>query len=152
MVCRDAVVEDGIAIARVWVAAWQAAYPGLMPAAYLAGLNAEAALPRFERGLRANPPVLVLEQDGDIVGFSQYRRTPEVLTPELSEAIEPHSRSIPDTLEARLHAASTLSLNCIRLAHSPGGLHEPLLDHADESETMARDSPCLDPIGVFQFR
>jgi len=41
-----------------------------------------------------------------------------------------------------------LTLNCIRLAHPPGGLHEPLLDHADESETMARDSPCLGPIGV----
>ena len=37
-------------------------------------------------------------------------------------------------------------------AHPPGGLHEPLLDNADESETMARDSPCPGPIGVFQFR
>jgi CspA family cold shock protein len=38
---------------------------------------------------------------------------------------------IPDILRTRLHAASTLSLNCIRLAHPPGGLHEPLLDHAE---------------------
>src|SRR6476619_363146 len=68
-----------------------------------------------------------------------------------SEAINTRGRPIPDTLGARLHAASTLSLNCIRLAHPPGGLHEPLLDHADESDTMARDSPCLGPIGVFQF-
>ena len=60
--------------------------------------------------------------------------------------------AIPDTLGVRLHAASTLSLNCIRLAHPPGRLHEPLLDHADESETLARDSPCLGPRGVFQFR
>src|SRR5215207_8524994 len=56
-------------------------------------------------------------------------------------------RSEPDRLVARLHAASTLSLNCIRLARPPGGPHEPLLDHADESETRARDSPCLGPIG-----
>jgi hypothetical protein len=63
-----------------------------------------------------------------------------------------HWRPIPDILGARLHAASTLSLNYIRLAHPPGGLHEPLLDHADESETTARDSPCLGPSGVFQFR
>ena len=72
MVCRDAVAEDGIGIARVWVAAWQAAYAGLMPAAYLAGLNAEAALPGFEKALRANQSVLVLELDGDIVGFSVH--------------------------------------------------------------------------------
>ena len=72
MVCRDAVVEDGLAIARVWVAAWQAAYAGLMPADYLAGLNAEAAVPGFEQGLRADPSVLVLELDGNIVGVSRY--------------------------------------------------------------------------------
>lgn len=72
MVCRDAVVEDAIGIARVWVAAWQAAYAGLMPAEYLAGLDAEAALPAFERSFRANPSVLVVEQDGGIVGFSGY--------------------------------------------------------------------------------
>ena len=66
MICRDAVVEDGLAIARVWVAAWQAVYAGLMPAEYLAGLNAEASLPAFERGLRADPSGLVLELDGDI--------------------------------------------------------------------------------------
>lgn len=72
VVCRDAVVEDGLAIARVWVAAWQAAYAGLMPAAYLAGLDAHAALPAFERGLRSNLSVLVLERDGSILGFSGY--------------------------------------------------------------------------------
>ena len=72
MVCRDATIEDVLAIARVWVAAWQAAYAGLMPAEYLAGLDAEAALPAFERSFRKNPSVLVLEQDGCIVGFSGY--------------------------------------------------------------------------------
>jgi hypothetical protein len=84
--------------------------------------------------------------------FALRVRIGEPLPPELSEPINPNWRPIPDTLGARLHAASTLSLNCIRLAHPPGGLHEPLLDHADESETMARDSPCLGPTGVFQFR
>ena len=72
MVCRDAVTDDAVAIARVWVAAWQAAYDGLMPAAYLAGLEAEKALPAFERSLREGVSVLVLEEDGDIVGFSAY--------------------------------------------------------------------------------
>jgi GNAT superfamily N-acetyltransferase len=88
MVCRDAVVEDGLAIARVWVAAWQAAYPGLMPAGYLAGLDAEAALPGFERDFRADPSVLVLELDGDILGFSRYgaSRDPDA-GPETGEVI-----------------------------------------------------------------
>ncbi len=88
MVCRNAVVEDGLAIARVWVAAWQAAYAGLMPAEYLAGLDAEAALPGFERDLRADPSVLVLERDGDILGFSRYgaSRDPDA-GPETGEVI-----------------------------------------------------------------
>jgi len=72
MACREAVVEDAAAIARVWVAAWQTAYAGLMPAEYLAGLNADAALPAFERSLRAGATVLVLEQECDILGFSAY--------------------------------------------------------------------------------
>jgi ribosomal protein S18 acetylase RimI-like enzyme len=70
--CRDAVVDDGLALARVWVAAWQAAYAGLMPAEYLAALDADEARTRFEQSLRANPSVLVLELDGDILGFSAY--------------------------------------------------------------------------------
>lgn len=72
MVCRDAVVEDGLALARVWVAAWQAAYAGLMPADYLAGLDAEDARSRFEQGLQANLSILVLELNGDILGFSVH--------------------------------------------------------------------------------
>ena len=72
MACRDAVVEDGLALARLWVAAWQSAYAGLMPAEYLAGLDADQARSRFEQSLRAGPSVLVLELDGDILGFSAY--------------------------------------------------------------------------------
>jgi GNAT superfamily N-acetyltransferase len=87
MVCRDAVVEDGIAIARVWVAAWQAAYAGLMPAGYLAGLDVEAALPGVERGLRADPSVLVLELDGDILGFSRYGASRDPDAAETGEVI-----------------------------------------------------------------
>jgi GNAT superfamily N-acetyltransferase len=88
MICRDAAVEDARAIARVWVAAWQAAYAGLMPAEYLAGLEAEAALPGFERALRANTSGLVLEWEGDIVGFSGYgaSRDPDA-GPETGEVI-----------------------------------------------------------------
>jgi ribosomal protein S18 acetylase RimI-like enzyme len=72
MICRDAVLEDGPAVGRVWVEAWRAAYAGLMPDEYLAGLDPTAALARFERALRAGPSLLVLEVDNAVVGFSGY--------------------------------------------------------------------------------
>jgi hypothetical protein len=43
-----------------------------MPEGYLAGLDATAGLPRFERALRDRPSILVLELHGSIVGFSRY--------------------------------------------------------------------------------
>ena len=92
---------------------------------------------------------------GDIPFEERNRRLDLILAGKWPRTVGSDSaswRPLPDTLGAHLHAASTLSLNCIRLAHPPGGLHEPLLDHADESETKARDSPCLGPIGVLQFR
>lgn len=69
---RDATVEDGLAIAEVWVAAWQAAYAGLMPDAYLDALNAQVALPAFEAGLRESMSAMVAEIDGAIVGFTAF--------------------------------------------------------------------------------
>jgi GNAT superfamily N-acetyltransferase len=72
MTCRDAALEDGPAIGRVWVEAWRSAYAGLMPEDYLAGLDATAGLPLFERALRGRPSILVLEWHGSIVGFSRY--------------------------------------------------------------------------------
>jgi ribosomal protein S18 acetylase RimI-like enzyme len=88
MVCRDAVVEDALGIARVSVSAWQAAYQGLMPAEYLAGLDAQTALPRFEQGLRAYPLVLVMERDGVIVGFSWYGASRDAdATPQTGEVM-----------------------------------------------------------------
>jgi len=75
MICRDAVLEDGPAIGQVWVDAWRSAYAGLMPDDYLAGLDATANLPRFERALRDPRSILVLELDGSIVGFSRYGRS-----------------------------------------------------------------------------
>ena len=38
---RPAVPDDAMAVARVHVRAWQAAYHGLMPEDYLAGLRPE---------------------------------------------------------------------------------------------------------------
>ena len=72
MVIRDARLEDGTAVGRVWVEAWQTAYAGLMPAEFLAGLDPTDCLARFEHALRAGVSILVLEQDTAIVGFSVF--------------------------------------------------------------------------------
>lgn len=72
VVYRDAVVADGPGIARVWVAAWQAAYAGLMPGAYLNSLDTSRAVPAFERSLQQNLSAILVEVDGEIVGFAAY--------------------------------------------------------------------------------
>jgi GNAT superfamily N-acetyltransferase len=72
IVYRDAVPEDALEIARVWVSAWQAAYVGLMPAEYLSGLDARAASPAFQRNIQDDLAALVVEVDRDIVGFTAF--------------------------------------------------------------------------------
>jgi RimJ/RimL family protein N-acetyltransferase len=55
------------------VRAWQAAYRGQMPDAYLDGLRAEDRAEGWARGLardRSTAPVLVAERDGAVVGVA----------------------------------------------------------------------------------
>jgi hypothetical protein len=72
MICRNALLEDGPALGRVWVEAWRSAYAGLMPDEYLARLDPITTLPRFERAILAGPSLLVMEMDSAVVGFSSY--------------------------------------------------------------------------------
>jgi ribosomal protein S18 acetylase RimI-like enzyme len=72
---RAAELADAEAIATVHVAAWQAAYRGgLLPDAYLDGLQVSDRTVAWERTLAAPPPAraarLVAEQHGRIVGFT----------------------------------------------------------------------------------
>jgi GNAT superfamily N-acetyltransferase len=63
--------EDIDAVAAVQVAAWRAAYRGIMPAAFLAGLD-PAAVARWRRAL---PPTVrtLLAVEGDVVvGFATF--------------------------------------------------------------------------------
>ncbi|MBE3009160.1 hypothetical protein IL992_08125 [Microbispora sp. NEAU-D428] len=75
MVIRRAEPADAEAIAAVHVRSWQAAYPGLMPQAYLDGLTPATRLPVWNRLLgESSPPrteVLVAEADGSVVGAVQ---------------------------------------------------------------------------------
>jgi ribosomal protein S18 acetylase RimI-like enzyme len=70
---RPATVQDAPAIGRVHVRAWQAAYRGQLPDDYLDGLRPEERAASWERGLRRDrdrDPLLVAEDDGEVVGFA----------------------------------------------------------------------------------
>jgi ribosomal protein S18 acetylase RimI-like enzyme len=57
------------------VAAWRAAYAGLMPAAFLAGLDTERFRERWERRLREGATTLVIESGGGMAGFCLRARS-----------------------------------------------------------------------------
>jgi GNAT superfamily N-acetyltransferase len=70
---RRAVAADAPAIGRVHVRAWQAAYRGQMPDAYLDGLRAEDRAAYWEGVLGREDlrgVVLVAEVAGEVVGFA----------------------------------------------------------------------------------
>jgi len=69
---RDARPGDARAIAIVHVASWQAAYRGLLPDDYLAGLSVERRAEQWS-GILADPSpghVVVLDVGGRIAGFA----------------------------------------------------------------------------------
>ena len=72
MTIRDATVADAQAIGEVHVRSWQAAYAGLIPADFLAGLSVQARAASWARLIADGGSVLVAEDDGVIVGFAAY--------------------------------------------------------------------------------
>ncbi len=74
MQVRHAVPEDAPAIATVDVASWRAAYEGVMPAAYLAGLNVGQKADGWRRGIERDAGkgkrTLVVEAEGRVAGFA----------------------------------------------------------------------------------
>lgn len=69
---RLAVPDDAMAAARVHVRAWQAAYRGLMPEDYLAGLRAEERAQRYDFANQdpARPRTLVAVEADTVLGFA----------------------------------------------------------------------------------
>jgi L-amino acid N-acyltransferase YncA len=65
---RPAVPDDVATIAEVHVGTWQAAYRGVLPAAFLDALGPERSRGAWARAVQ-RPGVLVAEQDGAVVGF-----------------------------------------------------------------------------------
>lgn len=75
-VIRPARVEDARQIAGVHVLSWQGAYRGLLPQAYLDGLDPAQRVDRWERSLTEatgyRDGVLVAEAAGTLLGFAGY--------------------------------------------------------------------------------
>ncbi len=62
---RSAQPEDAAAIARIHVAAWQAAYAGIIDAAYLAALSVAQRETYWAQAIAQNKPELLLALDGE---------------------------------------------------------------------------------------
>ena len=77
---RPAAAADAPAMGRLAVRAWQAAYRGQMPDAYLDGLRAEDRAAYWDGVLRREGRrgvVLVAERDGEVVGFAAAGHSPD---------------------------------------------------------------------------
>jgi ribosomal protein S18 acetylase RimI-like enzyme len=77
---RPATAADAPAMGRLVVRAWQAAYRGQMPDAYLDWLRAEDRAAYWDGALRREDlrgVVLVAERDGEVVGFAAAGPSPD---------------------------------------------------------------------------
>ena len=74
MILRPAAPDDAMAVARVHVRAWQVAYRGLMPEAYLSGLRPEERAARYDFASLdpARPRTLVAFEADTILGFATF--------------------------------------------------------------------------------
>jgi len=73
IVIRRATARDAEAIARVRIDAWRTTYRGLIPAAYLDGMQVDASTALWEKVLTAGPnsaSVFVATHGDEIVGFA----------------------------------------------------------------------------------
>jgi GNAT superfamily N-acetyltransferase len=72
MLLRPAEPEDAIAVARVHVRSWQAAYRSLLPADYLDNLRPEDRAPQYDFASRdpLKPRTIVACEEGLILGFA----------------------------------------------------------------------------------
>lgn len=67
---RSASVDDAGAIAHVHVESWRTTYVGIVPDAYLAGLDETLRVKLWREWLGGETAVLVAEQAGRVVGFA----------------------------------------------------------------------------------
>jgi GNAT superfamily N-acetyltransferase len=67
---RPAVQRDAHAIAQVHVGSWRSTYAGILPEAYLAGLDEALRTKLWQEWLAGPTVILVAERDARVVGFA----------------------------------------------------------------------------------
>lgn len=75
LVIREAVIDDAEGLGAAHVAAWQAAYPGLMPSGFLARLDPQARGEGWRRSIAAGDSaatVLVARIGDRVAGFASF--------------------------------------------------------------------------------
>jgi L-amino acid N-acyltransferase YncA len=72
MTIRSAVQDDAAAIARVHLESWKTTYPGIVPQAYIDGLEVENGIRNWQERLTQDgaPLVFVAEEEAGIFGFA----------------------------------------------------------------------------------
>lgn len=79
---RHASLKDAKAVAEVHVAAWRAAYQGLMPDEHLASLSVDKRLAFWREAIDlGEPQVLVATEADKVVGFVAFDRSRDKGTP-----------------------------------------------------------------------
>ena len=76
---RAATVEDAAAIAHVHVESWRSTYAGIVPDAYLAGLDETLRVKLWQEWLSGGAVVLVAERKGAVVGFAHAGKIREAV-------------------------------------------------------------------------
>lgn len=80
LVLRPAALADAPDIARVRIESWRATYRGLIPDAYLDGMQVDASTAIWERVLGTTTSVasvFVIAHDATVVGFAAGNKLPE---------------------------------------------------------------------------
>jgi ribosomal protein S18 acetylase RimI-like enzyme len=87
MTLREATQADARAIAEIHVAAWRAAYRGVMPDAYLASLSVDERVQRWKSNIARPGPskVALVEIGGEIAGFCSFGPTRDPAPPDTAE-------------------------------------------------------------------
>ena len=76
---RAATAEDAAAIAHVHVESWRSTYAGIVPDAYLAGLDETLRVKLWQEWLSGDTVVLVAERKGEVVGFAHAGKIREAI-------------------------------------------------------------------------
>ncbi|HEY2472612.1 MAG TPA: GNAT family N-acetyltransferase [Terracidiphilus sp.] len=108
---RPANDSDAGAIAHVHVESWRTTYTGIVPDAYLAGLDEILRAKLWHEWLAGRALVLVAERGGQMVGFAHGGANREVL-----EECDAELYSIYLLREAQRHGAGTALLRAIASA------------------------------------